>query len=270
MLTSTDLGFDPSTLARDRAQLRALSYLATHCKARLVLKGDLAMRAVHLSPLLARAVQVDVDSSMDPGQVYGLAMQSLMKAEQDDGLCDAQINRVSRTGEATWRWQLSARTPDRRRVQCLLEFQKGRLARWDEIETVTIFPPAEYEIPSFSIRSYPAFKMVTHKLLSLMQWQEGAPRDLYDLWLLSDDPDADPSYQWSMLTREALNVVRYQAEDAIRGIPYDAAIKGLLPYLPPVDQSLHTAGRWGILKDNVCKKIRRWTTVALQLREMDW
>lgn len=260
-------GFLGEDAARDLTQLQAACYLASRSNGRLILKGGLAMRALYRSPRLTKDVDFDADPSFEAATLDRQVRRALEDTRSAARFTEYRVDCIKKPSDGTGRWRLTGQIANQGAVRWVVEVSMRPLPPPDRLVMATIVPPPDYRIHSFPIRAYSAAEMSNSKMSALLSPNRNAPRDLYDLHILAQDPEASPARAWCDLSQDDLNTIRSQAPSAIDAITYQSAVSELFRFLSPLDREAMTPVRWETLKVELSVQIDAWLAETQRLKE---
>jgi predicted nucleotidyltransferase component of viral defense system len=224
---------------------------------RFILKGGMAMRALYGSTRLTKDVDFDCEHSVSRQSMQAHMPPALTQAARAAGLSEINVTQT-KDAELSNRWRVQGLHADGPRITWEVEISARGVPPVEFIETRPFATPINYRIPNFSVRVYSAAAMAGGKVNALLSENRSAPRDVYDLFDLTEQR-ADPVPLWiQRIPRETLEARRPQVMQKIDLITFDFADTELLPYIAPDIRAGIDAARWDEVRVRVADSVDQW------------
>ena len=257
VLAAADLGFGPEADLRDRTQMLFTQVLIRRGASRFILKGGMAMRALYGSTRLTKDVDFDREDSVSRQSMQAHMPPALTQAARAAGLSEINVTQT-KDAERSNRWRVQGVHADGPRITWEVEISGRGIPPVKFIETRPFTTPVSYRIPNFSVRVYGPAAMAGGKVNALLSENRSAPRDVYDLFELTEQ-QADPAPLWiQRIPRETLEARRPQVMQKIDLITFDFANAELLPYIAPDMRDGFDAPRWDEIRVRVADSVDQW------------
>jgi predicted nucleotidyltransferase component of viral defense system len=257
VLAAADLGFGPEADLRDRTQMLFTQLLIRRGATHFILKGGMAMRALYGSNRLTRDLDLDREDSVSRRSMQVHVLPALTQAARAAGLSEINVTQT-KDAQHSNRWRIQGIHADGPRITWEVEISGRGIPPVEFIETRPFATPVRYRIPNFSVRVYGPAAMAGSKVNALVSENRSAPRDVYDLFELTEQ-QADPVSLWiQRIPRETLEARRPQVMRKIDLITFDFANAELLPYIALDIRAGIDAARWDEVRARVTDAVDQW------------
>jgi predicted nucleotidyltransferase component of viral defense system len=222
----------------------------------------MAMRGLYGSTRLTKDVDFDCEDSVSRQSMQAQMPPALTQAARAAGLSEINITQT-KDAELSNRWRVQGLHPDGPRITWEVEISGRGIPPVKFIETRPFATPISYRIPNFSVRVYGAAAMAGGKVNALLSENRSVPRDIYDLFELTEQ-QADPVALWiQRIPRETLEARRPQVMQKIDLITFAFANTELLPYIAPDIRAGIDAARWDEVRVRVADSVDQWFDRAI-------
>lgn len=200
----------------------------------LVLKGGMAMRAVHGSVRYTKDIDLDADLKYSKGRVQGIVKRSIERAVSSGLIANAKVTEPKQT-ETTLRWKIVGTQPGSDApLNLTVEVSRRATIANDHIIEVPL--PAAYGggAPGVKVQVLDSQAIAVTKVLALTDPKRMAPRDLYDLHVLIEAKVDDPTHLLLSLPEAGVRLPQAMAElwPKIEAMTYEQFKSDVIPYLP--------------------------------------
>lgn len=200
----------------------------------LVLKGGMAMRAVHGSVRYTKDIDLDADLKYSKGRVQGIVKRSIERAVSSGLIANAKVTEPKQT-ETTLRWKIVGTQPGSD-APLNLTVEVTRRATITNGHIIEVPLPAVYGggAPGVKVRVLDSQAIAVTKVLALTDPKRMAPRDLYDLHVLIEAKVDDPTHLLLSLPEAGVRLPQAMAElwPKIEAMTYEQFKNDVIPYLP--------------------------------------
>jgi predicted nucleotidyltransferase component of viral defense system len=200
----------------------------------LVLKGGMAMRAVHGSVRYTKDIDLDADLKYSKGRVQGIVKRSIERAVSSGLIANAKVTEPKQT-ETTLRWKIVGTQPGSD-APLNLTVEVSRRATITNGHIIEVPLPAVYGggAPGVKVQVLDSQAIAVTKVLALTDPKRMAPRDLYDLHVLIEAKVDDPIHLLLSLPEAGVRLPQAMAElwPKIEAMTYEQFKSDVIPYLP--------------------------------------
>lgn len=200
----------------------------------LVLKGGMAMRAVHGSVRYTKDIDLDADLKYSKGRVQGIVKRSIDRAVSSGLIANAKVTEPKQT-ETTLRWKIVGTQPGSD-APLNLTVEVSRRATIANGHIIEVPLPAVYGggAPGVKVQVLDSQAIAVTKVLALTDPKRMAPRDLYDLHVLIEAKVDDPTHLLLSLPEAGVRLPQAMAElwPKIEAMTYEQFKSDVIPYLP--------------------------------------
>lgn len=200
----------------------------------LVLKGGMAMRAVHGSVRYTKDIDLDADLKYSKGRVQGIVKRSIERAVSSGLIANAKVTEPKQT-ETTLRWKIVGTQPGSD-APLNLTVEVSRRATIANGHIIEVPLPAVYGggAPGVKVQVLDSQAIAVTKVLALTDPKRMAPRDLYDLHVLIEAKVDDPTHLLLSLPEAGVRLPQAMAElwPKIEAMTYEQFKSDVIPYLP--------------------------------------
>lgn len=249
---------------RESLQTRLLVELMSNAMSKeLVLKGGMAMRAVHGSVRYTKDIDLDADLKFSRAHVRGIVRRSIERALAARLIEEACVTEPKQT-ETTMGWKIVGVQPGSR-APVHLTVEVSRRAALLEGRVVEVpLSPEHRAAPGVKVRVLDSQALAVTKVLALTDPRRTAPRDLYDLHVLMQARVDEPGALLATLPNAKQRVPQALAElwPKIESMTFDQFRSEVAPYLP-----LHVAHAidetaFDDMRVNVGTHVENWLRAA--------
>jgi predicted nucleotidyltransferase component of viral defense system len=258
---------DELALNRELLQAQLLVELMSNAVHReLVLKGGLAMRAVHGSTRYTKDIDLDAVTEASVERIQGIVRRSIQRVVRQSGLVEEPVVTEPKQTDTTLRWKLGGlATGSRRPLNLTVEVSRRQ---W-----VAPFKTAELDLSSAFAAGAARGRVVVLdsqalavcKVLALTDPKRDAPRDLYDLSILVQAEFDDPTPMLASQSHERLQLALNELWGKVESMGYDRFQAEVAPYLELAEAV--TPEVYEEMQMTVAERVEAWLQGALQLKE---
>lgn len=251
-------------LVREALQSRLLVELmgnALHKE--LVLKGGMAMRAVHGSVRYTKDIDLDADLKYSKTRVQGIVKRSIDHAVASGLIENASVTMPKQT-ETTLRWKIVGTEPGSS-APMNLTVEVSRRARLVEGHVIEVPLPAAYGSGGgVNVQVLDSQAIAVTKVLALTDPARMAPRDLFDLHVLIEAEVSDPSSLLSSLANAPARLVQGLVElwPKIEAMTYAQFRSEVVPYLPAAVATALDEASFDEMRLKVGENVEQWLRAA--------
>ena len=256
-----------SQLVREALQARLLVELmgnAVHKE--LVLKGGLAMRAVHGSVRHTKDIDLDADSKHSRQRVHGIVVQSIRSVLKSGLIERPQVTEPKQT-DTTMRWKISGVVPGSGAPMNLAVEVSRRAALVEghilELPLSENFAPRAF---GANVRVLDSQALAVTKVMALTDPRRMAPRDLYDLHVLIEANVESPVELLASLPAERLTAALTELWSKVEAMDYKLFRNEVLSVMPTAVAKAVTEERFDDMRLNVCTQVQKWLEAAVELQ----
>ena len=200
----------------------------------LVLKGGMAMRAVHGSVRYTKDIDLDADLKHSKERVRGIVKRSIERAVVSGLIANAKVSEPKQT-ETTLRWKIVGTQPGSN-APMNLTVEVSRRASMANGHIIEVPLPAAYAGGAAGVRVQvlDSQAIAVTKVLALTDPNRLAPRDLFDLHVLIEAQVDNPARLFASLpnARERLPQAIAKLWPKIEAMTYARFRSDVVPYLP--------------------------------------
>lgn len=220
---------------REALQSRLLVELMSNAMSReLVLKGGMAMRAVHGSVRYTKDIDLDADLKYSRERVHGIVRRSIERAVASGLIANAKVSEPKQT-ETTLRWKIVGNQPGSD-APMNLTVEVSRRATFSNGHVIQVPLPDEFVggTPGVKVQVLDSEAIAVTKVLALTDPKRMAPRDLYDLHVLIQANVKEPAHLLASLpdASERLPQAMVELWPKIEAMTFEQFRNEVIPYLP--------------------------------------
>lgn len=252
------------SLVREALQTRLLVELMSNSVHKeLVLKGGMALRAVHGSVRLTKDIDLDADANASKERIQGIVKRAIRQAVTSGFIANSTVTEPKQT-DTTLRWKIAGTQPNGT-APMNLTVEVSRRPRIIEGHIVESPLNEAFRQTGRDVKIQvldPQHIAVT-KILALTDPLRLAPRDLFDLHVLIEKGVEDLEKLLIQLPSERLEQAMSDLWQKIEIMGYDQFRNEVMPYLPnEVAQSIDKDAfeEMGIA---VGTAVERWLAAAI-------
>jgi predicted nucleotidyltransferase component of viral defense system len=221
-------------VVREALQTRLLvELMANAMHKELVLKGGMAMRAVHGSVRYTKDIDLDANLKHSRERVHGIVRRSIDRAVASGLIEKATVTEPKQT-DTTLRWKIVGTQPGSD-APMNLTVEVSRRATLSEGHIVEVpLSPAHGAEEGVKVQVLDSQAIAVTKVLALTDPKRMAPRDLYDLHVLIEANVQEPAHLLAALPNASERLPQAMAElwPKIESMTYGLFRTDVVPYLP--------------------------------------
>jgi len=177
-------------------QRRFLDALYRHTSpGEIVLKGGLALRAVYGQRRSTVDIDLDQDRRRSLSHLQKIIRKAIQSAIRGSEFSALEISEPKQT-DTVARWKLSGKLADGRPQHMTIEVSRRNEINRADLHTIHL---RDLALPGHGtpgkIDTYTVSTLSRHKVMALLNTNRHAPRDIYDLSCLFDNPDVNNPLQ---------------------------------------------------------------------------
>lgn len=230
----------------------------------LVLKGGMAMRAVHGSVRYTKDIDLDADLRHSKERVHGIVRRSIDRAVSSGLIENATVTEPKQT-ETTMRWKILGTQPGSQ-VPMNLTVEVSRRATFLQGRVMEVALPAEYGggAVGVKVQVLDSQAIAVTKVLALTDPHRMAPRDLYDLHVLIEANVEEPAYLLASLPNAAERLPQAMAElwPKIESMTFSQFQNDVSPYLPAGISAAINEESFDDMRLQVGENVEKWLKAA--------
>lgn len=277
-------------LVREAVQAKLLMELmANAVHKEFVLKGGLAMRAVHGSVRMTKDIDLDADGSFSQESVRSIVVKSIKGALRAGLIANPQVSEPKQT-KTTMRWKIWGEVAGTQSpINLTIEISRrerlveGHIIEVDLPESFTKAAeglglsglsaaagqpcgasPSKTQAPSPKIRVMDSQAIAMTKVLALTDIRRTAPRDLYDLFVLIEAQVEPPIALLSGVPRDRLELALNELWPKIESMTYEMFSTEVLSVMPDVFSRAFGREEFDNLRLTVGARVQGWLEEAVQ------
>lgn len=254
-------------VAREALQSRLLVELMGNAMHKeLVLKGGMAMRAVHGSVRYTKDIDLDADLKHSKERVRGIVKRSIERAVVSGLIANAKVSEPKQT-ETTLRWKIVGTQPGSN-APMNLTVEVSRRATMANGHIIEVPLPAAYAggAADVKVQVLDAQTIAVTKVLALTDPNRLAPRDLFDLHVLIEAQVDDPTHLFASLPNARERLPRAIAElwPKIEAMTYAQFRSDVVPSLPDNVAKAIDEDVFDDMRLKVGTSVERWLIAATE------
>jgi predicted nucleotidyltransferase component of viral defense system len=259
---------DSLTISRELLQAQILVELMGNAvKDELVLKGGLAMRAVHGSMRYTKDIDLDAVTEASDERIRGLIRRSLDSVLRRTKFLEEHVVTEPKQTETTLRWKVNGRVPGTTRpVNLTIEVSRRPWPAHFNATELELSPNFAGGGAKGEIRVLDSRALAVCKVLALTDARREAPRDLYDLSILIEDETLDAAPLLSEQDPARLQQGLDELWNKVETMDYVRFQEEVAPYLPPASSALITPEIYDEMRASVGVRVEEWLTRAQSLQ----
>jgi len=230
----------------------------------LVLKGGMAMRAVHGSVRYTKDIDLDAELTFSRERVQGIVRRSIERAIGSGLIAHAQVSEPKQT-DTTLRWKISGTQPGSS-APLYLTVEVSRREPIPGAQAIEVpFGPRFAGAPAGKVRVLDSQAIAVTKVLALTDPNRTAARDIFDLAVLIEARVEDPAQLLASLPDARMRLPQAMAElwPKIEAMDYSQFINDVIPYLPPDVAAAITADAFEDMRLTVGTNVEEWLEKAI-------
>jgi predicted nucleotidyltransferase component of viral defense system len=252
-------------LVREALQARLLvELMANSVHRELVLKGGLAMRAVHGSVRHTKDIDLDADSKHSRQRIHGVVVASIRSALRANLIERPQVTEPKQT-DTTMRWKIGGVVPGSN-VPMNLTIEVSRRPSLTEGHIIEVPLSKDFSAKheGTMVRVLDSQALAVTKVLALTDPRRMAPRDLHDLNVLIEANVEPPIDLLASLPTERLQLALTELWSKVESMDYPLFRNEVLSVMPAAMAAAVTEERFEELRLNVGTKVQKWVEEALE------
>lgn len=254
MLETADSG-----AVREALQARLLVELMGNAMHKeLVLKGGLAMRAVHGSVRFTKDIDLDADLRHTKQRVHGIVARSIARTVAS-GLIDNPTVTEPKQTETTLRWKINGTAPGSNApMQLTVEVSRRATVAEQHIVEMPLSEDWAHGAHGARVRVLDSQAIAVTKVLALTAPARMAPRDLYDLSVLIRAEVQAPTALLASLPAERLQDAMTELWPKIESMTFAHFRSEVIPYLPAKAAAAFTEESFAEMQVTVGERVESW------------
>lgn len=254
-------------LEREGLQARLIYEIFASCVRReFILKGGLAMRALHGSVRVTKDIDLDSPPEIPVDHARARMRGAIKKALEGGCLIEAQVTEPKQT-ETVMRWKINGLTRRGSRIHLTVEVSRRGMPLADRVEERDY--PAPEGISGACSPKAPAKALVyasdaiaAMKVFALASENRVAPRDIYDLNVLIEAGIEPAPDLLRRLGEQEIEQALSRSWAKIDLMDWKMFRSEVLPTLPPAEASRFTEEEFDRIRMRVGEKVESWLTAA--------
>lgn len=253
---------------REALQTRLLVELMSNAMHKeLVLKGGMAMRAVHGSVRYTKDIHLDADERASKERIQGVVRRSIERAVSSGLIANATVTTPKQT-DTTLRWKIAGTQPNSS-APMHLTVEVSRRPKLIEGHVVEVALDKAFNRTGrdVKIQVLDSQHIAVTKVLALTDPMRMAPRDLFDLNVLLEAGVKDPGPLLAQLSDAQLRLPLLMAElwPKIEAMSYEQFRNDVVPYLPTTVGLAIDSEAFETMRVDVGVAVERWLQSAASL-----
>ncbi len=253
---------------REALQTRLLVELMSNAMHKeLVLKGGMAMRAVHGSVRYTKDIDLDADERASKERIQGVVRRSIERAVSSGLIANATVTTPKQT-DTTLRWKIAGTQPNSSAPMHLTVEVSRRLKLIEgHVVEVALDKAFNRTGRDVKIQVLDSQHIAVTKVLALTDPMRMAPRDLFDLNVLLEAGVKDPGPLLAQLSDAQLRLPLLMAElwPKIEAMSYEQFRNDVVPYLPTTVGLAIDSEAFETMRVDVGVAVERWLQSAASL-----
>lgn len=233
----------------------------------LVLKGGMAMRAVHGSVRYTKDIDLDSDLKHSKERVQGIVKRSITRAVASGLIENAKVSAPKQT-DTTLRWKIVGTQPGSLApLNLTIEISRRVTITNGHIIEVPLPDSFNGGAPGVKIQVLDSQAIAVTKVLALTDPQRMAPRDLYDLHVLIEAKVEDPPHILASMPNAAERLPQAMVElwPKIEAMTYAQFRSDVMPYLPNSVAKAIDEDAFDDMRVQVGASVEKWLKAALEV-----
>lgn len=253
---------------REALQTRLLVELMSNAMHKeLVLKGGMAMRAVHGSVRYTKDIDLDADERASKERIQGVVRRSIERAVSSGLIANATVTTPKQT-DTTLRGKITGTQPNSS-APMHLTVEVSRRPKLIEGHVVEVALDKAFNRTGrdVKIQVLDSQHIAVTKVLALTDPMRMAPRDLFDLNVLLEAGVKDPGPLLAQLSDAQLRLPLLMAElwPKIEAMSYEQFRNDVVPYLPTTVGLAIDSEAFDTMRVDVGVAVERWLQSAASL-----
>lgn len=252
-----------SQLVREALQARLLVELMSNSLHKeLVLKGGLAMRAVHGSVRLTKDIDLDADSAHSRGRIHGIVVRSISDSLRSGLIENASVTEPKQT-DTTMRWKIAG-TAVGTGAPFNLTIEVSRRPQFaaGNIVDLPLGEGFDRSVAGSKVRVLDSQALAFTKVLALTDPKRVAPRDLYDLYVLIEANVEPPVALLAGQPVERIESALAELWSKVESMNYQLFRSEVLTVMPDAAAQAITEDKFADMQLTVCSQVEKWLKAA--------
>jgi predicted nucleotidyltransferase component of viral defense system len=259
-------------IVREALQSRLLVELMGNAMHKeLVLKGGMAMRAVHGSVRYTKDIDLDADLKYSKERVRGIVKRSIERTVASGLITNAKVSEPKQT-ETTLRWKIVGTQPGSN-APLNLTVEVSRRATIANGHIIEVPLPIGYAdgAANVKVQVLDSQAIAVTKVLALTDPNRQAPRDLFDLHVLIEAQVDDPTHLFVSLPNAKERLPRAIADlwPKIESMTYAQFINDVAPNLPDSVAKAINEDVFDDMRLKVGASVEKWLEAATKSRGVE-
>ena len=237
----------------------------------LVLKGGMAMRAVHGSVRYTKDIDLDADLKYSKERIQGIVNRSIERALSSGLIANATVSQPKQT-ETTLRWKIAGTQPGSSApLNLTIEVSRRLQATPENIIEVPLSAMHGGGGPGVMVQVLDSQAIAVTKILALTDPVRMASRDLYDLNVLIVAEVDDPAHLLALLPNAAERLPQAMVElwPKIEAMTYEQFRSDVIPYLPLDVANAIDEARFEDMQLTVGANVEKWLRAGAEALARD-
>lgn len=251
-------------VVREALQTRLLvELMGSAMHKELVLKGGMAMRAVHGSVRFTKDIDLDADLKHSRERVHGIVRRAIDRAVASGLIEKAAVSEPKQT-VTTLRWKIVGTQPGSD-APLNLTVEVSRRATLTDGHIVEVPLSAAHGAGEcVKVQVLDSQAIAVTKVLALTDPKRMAPRDLYDLHVLIEANVEEPAQLLAALPNAGERLPQAVAElwPKIEAMSYEQFRADVIPYLPPNVAAAIDENAFDDMRLSVGTNVEKWLKAA--------
>lgn len=254
------------TVAREALQAKLLVELMGNAVSKeLVLKGGLAMRAVHGSKRHTKDIDLDADVTFSKERVQGLVARSISRVVTASPLISNVVVTAPKQTDTTLRWKINGTlagtdTP----MHLTVEVSRRNTTAHDHVIDATLGDEFAPGAKGAVVRVLDSQALAVTKVMALTDPNRQAPRDIYDLHVLIRADVEPPIALLASQPKERLEAALNELWLKLEALPYAQFQQEVKPYLPQDIAKTIDEDSYADMQLEVGERVEGWLRAALE------
>ena len=260
--------FLENPVCREALQARLLVELMSNAiHKELVLKGGMAMRALHGSMRYTKDLDLNAHPSISKERVQGIVQRSIKKALATSGLINNPKVTEPKQTDTTLRWKIFGTQPGGTEpIHVTIEVSRRKPHLHGH--TTECSMPAQFGQPADGVKIHviDSQHLAICKVLALCDPHRQAPRDIFDLDILIQATLPDMGALLAQIPDAAQVLPRALKElwSNLEAMPYEQFRQEVIPYLPADTAALYTESYFDTMRLKVGERVEQWLQEAME------
>lgn len=257
-----------SQLVREALQARLLVELMGNAMHKeLVLKGGLAMRAVHGSKRHTKDIDLDADDAHPRARIHGIVVRSIQDALGAGLIDDAKVTEPKQT-DTTMRWKIGGTVPGSDTpINLTVEVSRRPMLHPDHVIAVPLTDDFAPGAGGATVRVLDSQAIAVTKVIAMTEPRRVAPRDMYDLFVLIQADVTPPIALLASLPKERLEEALLELWPKIESFDYRLFREEVLAVMPKDLADAFTEEHFETMRLTVGERVQSWLQDARAMQE---